>query len=315
MDKVEILKRVGDISQICNALQRRAISGKDDGNIYIDVFTGSGLVFSVVQNRALDISSASYKGKAISFISKNTVVSPYLFEEKNERFYRNFFGGLLTTCGMTYHGSSSYDDFHYYGTHGRYSNTPAEEVTINKEWINDEYVISIKGNIRDTKLFCENLLLKRTITTKLYSSSIEINDEAINMGFTPCQLIMLYHINVGYPLLDKAAIFNKSLSDVIPRDEEAKKGINDYFRFSDPITGYKEQVFYHENFMEDLIFGEVYNPLINTGLRIEFSRVQLPKLIQWKMLASGDYALGIEPSTNYPEGYISEKKCKQNHIS
>ena len=79
MDKKAILRRVGDISQLCDAKRVRSIGGIDDGVIYINVRTGSGLNFSIVESRGLDISFASYKGKTLSYTSKNKVTSPFLF--------------------------------------------------------------------------------------------------------------------------------------------------------------------------------------------------------------------------------------------
>ena len=38
MDKSELLQRIGDISQLCDAKRYRSISGRDDGNIYIQVY-------------------------------------------------------------------------------------------------------------------------------------------------------------------------------------------------------------------------------------------------------------------------------------
>lgn len=44
------------------------------------------------------------------------------------------------------------------------------------------------------------------------------------------------------------------------------------------------------------------------GMKITFRPSELPILVEWKMISEGDYVLGIEPSTNYPEGFVNEKK-------
>ena len=113
MNKLDTLKHTGNISQICDALMSRIIGGKDDGVIIINVYTGSGLTFTVVPSRGLDIAQASYNGNAISYISNNGIVSPHLYEEANKGFLRNFTGGLLTTCGLTYMGADSTEKGNY----------------------------------------------------------------------------------------------------------------------------------------------------------------------------------------------------------
>jgi len=270
MDKQQYLKNVGDISQICYAKRYRSIGGRDDGVIYIQIQTGSGLSFTIVESRGLDISNAEFKGVNIAFISKNKITSPYLFEEMNQGFERSFYGGLLSTCGMSYHGAKSQDDNQYRGTHGRYNNTPAEDVSILQEWIDNRYLIRVTGFVRETSLFGESTLLKRTIETELYSSQIMISDEIINQSFHPQPLMLLYHINLGYPLLSENAVFSKSDSTVRPRDHVASDGIEQFHQFSKPIKDFREQVFYHENFVNDLSYGQLYNPDFNLTFRVDF---------------------------------------------
>lgn len=308
MDKIELLKRLGDISQICDVKRVQSMGGLDDGVKYIHVYTGSGLNFDIIESRGLDITNASYKSHNLSYITKNKVTSPYLFEEMNEGFRKSFFAGLLTTCGLTYNGTASNDNGRYLGTHGRYSVTPAEDVNITKEWIKDDFILTISGIIRETRLFGENILLKRVIQTKLFSKEISITDEIINQSFNKVPLMLLYHFNFGYPLLDEASNFTKSTSTIRARDIYASKGLDSFSTFSKPIPNFREQVFYHENFKESNCFGEIFNPIINLGVKISFLKEELPMLIQWKMISEGDYVLGIEPATNPPEGYASEKE-------
>jgi uncharacterized protein YdiU (UPF0061 family) len=74
--KFELMKRIGDISQVAGAKEYLLTSGKADGVKAIDVKTGTGLSFTVLPSRGLDIAWADYKGQAIAFISKTGVVAP-----------------------------------------------------------------------------------------------------------------------------------------------------------------------------------------------------------------------------------------------
>src|SRR5659263_67174 len=90
----EFMKFIGDISQVADAREGRLTSGKADGMKVIDVKTGSGLEFSVLPSRGMDISWASFQGKPLSYISKTSVVKPEMYEKDGLSFLRSF------TCGL-----------------------------------------------------------------------------------------------------------------------------------------------------------------------------------------------------------------------
>ena len=80
-------------------------SGSARGMRAIEVKNGSGLSFTVLPDRNMDISYASYKGIPLSFVSKVGEKSPVFYEESD--FLRNFTAGLITTCGITYCGAEN----------------------------------------------------------------------------------------------------------------------------------------------------------------------------------------------------------------
>ena len=64
---------------------------------------------------------------------------PAYFEPEGTRRLRTF-GGLLTTCGLTYAGAPSTDAGEDLGLHGRVS--PARRnVHVDAEWDGDDYVV------------------------------------------------------------------------------------------------------------------------------------------------------------------------------
>jgi hypothetical protein len=44
------------------------------------------------------------------------------------------------------------------------------------------------------------------------------------------------------------------------------------------------------------------------AVELSYSLDTLPVLAHWKSMASGDYALGLEPSNNYTKGRVDERK-------
>lgn len=314
--KPELMKRVGDISQIAGAKPYTLEDGKARGVRAVDVKTGGGLNFTILPDRGMDIAWASYKGLALSFISKTGVVSPAYYEPDGNGFLRSFCAGLLTTCGLTYMGSACVDDGVALGLHGRASNTPAQDVCITNEWEADDFVMKVRGKIRESAVFGENVTLTREITAKLGENKIAINDIVENCGFERQPLMLLYHFNFGYPLLDSCTKLISPTSSVKARDIDAEKGLDNYNEYTDPVHGFSEQVFYHDfnMYASDEVTVSLYNKeLLDSGLcmDLKFNRRQLPYFIEWKQLGEGDYVVGLEPATWYPEGRDQARKRKE----
>jgi hypothetical protein len=311
--KHELMKRIGDISQIAGARQYILSSGKARGINAVDVKTCGGLNFTVLPDRGMDIAWTDFNGMALSFISKTGVVSPAYYDANGNEFLRSFYGGLLTTCGLTYMGASCTDEGEPLGLHGRASNIPAEDVCVTNEWDKDEFIIIVRGKIRESSVFGENITLTREIKTKLGENKITINDRVENCGFESQPLMLLYHFNFGYPLIDEETELRLTENSVMARDKEAHIGIDKFNVFSKPIHKYSEQVFYHDLIPQEdgKVSASLYNK--NLGAKgievyVKFDKTQLPYFIEWKQMGEGDYVVGLEPATWYPEGRSEARK-------
>ncbi|MGE5494843.1 MAG: aldose 1-epimerase family protein [Burkholderiales bacterium] len=315
ISKESLMKRIGDISQVAGVRTYTLREGRAEGVKAVDVRT-QALNFTVLMDRGMDIAWADYKGTPISYISNTGVCSPFLFEEPGKGFLRNFTAGLLTTCGLTSFGAPCRDAGEELGLHGRISNIPAENESVYAEWEGDDYVMRIRGKMRQSRVFGENLTLTREIETRLLSDSLTIRDTVENCGFSVQPLMLLYHINFGYPIVDRDTVLVQSKTNVKARDEEAQKGIDTFNVFSDPVPDYKEQVFYHD--MEPDADGFVTACLFNKnlgenglGAYVRFNKNQLPLMCEWKQVGEGEYVIGLEPGTAYPEGRAQARKDGQ----
>ena len=85
----------------------------------------------------------------------------------------------------------------------------------------------------------ENLLLTRTIRTQLGARGFVLEDRIENRGFEAQPLMMLYHINFGFPLLGPKARVVGPIRETVARDEEARKdkGVDEALVFPDPVQG------------------------------------------------------------------------------
>lgn len=295
--KNEILRRVGDISQICGVRSSILADGRGEGVRTLDVTTGSGLSFSVLPSRGMDIAHASWRGTPFGWISPVGISSPSFFQPEGYGFLRNFTGGLLTTCGMTHASHPCEDEGERLGLHGRVSNIPAEDVSILREWHGDEYRISVSGRVREVSVFGENLVLNRTISTTLGAASLTIADRIENAGFRPSPLMMLYHVNIGWPILSEHARLHAPSAGVIPMDDRACEETDSWSVFGPPQPGYQERVYRHDLHPapDGTVGVAVANERLGLGVFLRYPHRDFPHFIQWKMTGEGEYVLGIEP--------------------
>ncbi|NEW85573.1 MAG: DUF4432 family protein, partial [Mariniphaga sp.] len=100
LTKREMLKYAGDFSQLFGIKEYTLAGGKAKGVKAFDIKTGSGLEFTVLSDRCLDIAGLSFKGINCSYISKTGIVSPEFYDESGIGFLRSFNAGFLTTCGL-----------------------------------------------------------------------------------------------------------------------------------------------------------------------------------------------------------------------
>jgi len=306
---------LSDLSSVAGAVPYTYSDGKADGVRAIGVNTGSGLEFNVIPGRAMDIYNCRYRGIPLYFNSATGMTSPAYYEEPGLRWLRTFFGGLLSTCGITYCGAPGTDGEDELGLHGRIGNSGAENVCISERWIEDEYFITLSGRMREASVMGENITLTRTISTSLGAKSIKIEDVIENQGFTPQPLMMLYHFNFGFPLLSETSRIVAPIVSTEPREKQSAEGngVAECQEFSGPVTGYVEKVFFHKLAADskDRTFTALINPDVGgqpLGVVLRYNQKQLPELTEWKMIGEDCYVCGLEPGTVNPVGRAAARK-------
>jgi hypothetical protein len=246
----------------------------------------------------LDIYACRYKGIPLAWASSVGAVHPGYYEPQGLGWLRSFQGGLLVTCGLDHFGMPYQDTDQEFGLHGRVSNSPAQYVNQRACWAEDDYELEVTGQVRQTRVFGENLVLQRRIATRLGSNTIRIEDIVTNEGLALNPHMILYHFNLGFPLVSEETRLHLEAEETVPRNEDAAVGIADWKNLQPPTAGYREQVFQHVPVAdaEGKVRVEVENPIIGVGLRFTYDKSSLPYLVQWKMMGEGTYVLGIEPA-------------------
>lgn len=310
-DPADLRARVGDLAQLAGATRLVLADGPESGVDAVEVRTGAGLRFLVLASRGLDIADAEYDGLPLAWRSQTGRVHPARYDPRGTGWLRGFYGGLMVTCGYSTVGAPSVDEGREWGQHGRASYLPAEQVSIEQGWTNGSYRIAVRGVMREAAVFGEFLVVRRTISTALGSRSLRVDDEVTNAAAQPVPLMLLYHVNPGFPLLDDGAEVLSPARRVRPRDAAAAPGVADFVKVHAPVRGYAEQVFYHE--IEPDSDGTAEVALVNRGLRgglgltVRYDARALPRFIQWKMLGEGTYVMGLEPANCLVEGRAAER--------
>jgi hypothetical protein len=297
----------GDMSQLAYARRSELVEGNERGAGLIDVFNASGLCFSLLPGRALDIASAHYKGMSLGFRSSTGDVGPAFYEPQGLGWLRGFFGGLLTTCGMTFVGHPEVDaqeENEELGLHGRVSYIPAKQVRGQGVWKNDDYVIEVSGTVREAIVFGTDLLLTRKISTVLGERTVRIHDRIENLAAGASPLMFLYHMNPGFPVLDAGTRF-------LVNSERSTEWINDhevdadtYETVAPPRDESHDDVYVHRPIPDDsgMIEAALVNEAMGLGIGFRFPKSEIPLLTQWQHYSKGTYVTGVEPGNCAPLG-------------
>jgi len=307
--KAELLKYVGQMDQL-GGIKLLELSEGVEKSVRVALVRTGKLNFLVAIDRCMDIVNAEYMGIPLAFISPTGIVAPSFFEPEGLGWLRGFFGGLLTTCGLTYAGAPTIDHGEQLGLHGRISYIPAKLLRSEEYWDGDNYMLVLEGECREAMIFGPNIKLRRRIETILEGKHVRICDRIINCGWERQPLMVIYHFNLGFPILDEGSRLVSTSRIYFPRDEDAKVGAEKFDEFQSPTKGFREKVYIHDLAVDEkgYSYTALINNRLNLGFYIKFQKKDLPRLIEWKMMGEGTYVLGIEPSNCFVMGRAKEKE-------
>jgi hypothetical protein len=251
--------RIGHIDQVALATEKPAL----------DVRVYRGIELRIHPTRGFDIGAAWFRGFPLAWIS---AVGEGGAESADWR--EAWGGGLLTTCGLDNVGAASEG----IGLHGTYTFLAARDVDIVRT--RDEIVCS--ATVDEPR----GLRVERSIMTRMAEGRVEVHDRTTNISDQSVEALLLYHVNLGWPLWDEGARLASDATNVVPRDEDAAPHS---WWVGPPPAAAPERVWQHVAATQ----AEVVNE--DLGLRVTVES-DLPRLWQWIDPAPGTYALGIEPA-------------------
>ena len=307
--KADLIRSVGSMSQIMDAREITLRGGRQDSIKAVEMYNDTGLIFTVLLDKGIDIADTKFCGKSLAWECRNGVVAPQYFENGGLGFLRSFGGGLVTTAGLTHVGDPVTDGDTVLGIHDRIANIAAERYAIEKYWDGEDYYVTLKASARQSCLYYENFVLTRKITLKMGDPAIRVTDTITNEGFVASPFMMLYHINFGYPVVSAETKLYSPAQNVWPLGEDSKKGVGTHDVFQKPTHDYVYECHVHEMPKDK---GPISVALINHdqnfGAYLVYDPAELPTFNEWKMMAEQDYVVALEPGLNYPEGRVSARE-------
>ncbi len=290
---------IGNPLQIRGAEQYILQNGKGDGMHFIYVRNGLGLEVWISTDRCGDISRVNFKGDNIAFFSPCGYVAPQYYDGVKAGFLKSFTAGFFTTCGLWAVGSPCTDDGEELPLHGTVSHIPATVTAIEET----DTALIVKLKITDAVIFGRKLIMERIYTFSYTENTFAVCDNVTNYGDNPSPYMLMYHCNIGYPLLSENSVLRIPNNSITPRDEEAEKYLSTCLLAEKPQPNFKERCYYYDVTEKDGVAkAGIFNHDIDKGVILSWNKENLPCFTQWKMMGKTDYVLGLEPGNCTPDG-------------
>ena len=323
--RLQLAERSGTLSQFAGVRLMTLGDGVERGIRMLEFRTGSGLRFTVLVDRAMDIADCEHKGQAIGWHSPAGFRHPGLHEYEGEGglAWARSFSGLMVTCGLDhilFMNEVPADEYVYspkqtvkHSLHGRVGTIPARLTGYGERWEGDRCILWAEGVVQQSAVFGEDLHLIRRIEADVGGNEIRLSDRVVNHGFYKTPHMYCYHINVGHPVLDEGSRYLAPIADVVwaahAGDDYRRQGVG-YRTMPAPQRDFHEQVWQHELAAdaEGQQAVALVNDRIGLGLEVVTRKDQFPCLYEWQNLQAGQYALGIEPSTHHVLGNLAARE-------
>jgi hypothetical protein len=316
--KRELLRRVGRLEQVAGVRLVTLADGIGRGVRIIEFRTGTGFSFDVLVDRSFDVGRCEIEGMPLNWQSNPGVVAPWYYEHDDWGWFRSWGGGMVVTCGLDHTLGPGDDDataYHqphvrttvHYALHGRVGGLPARLVGCGERWEGDECVLWAEGEVLQSSVYQEHLVLRRRIEARVGESRFTIRDEVENVGHSQTSHMLLYHCNAGFPVVDEGSRVLIPSSHV---RTDYGVPVEGWDTLVGPQPDFTEACFENTTIAEagGTVPVAVVNERLGLGVYQVYRREQLPFHTCWRMLGEDTYGLAMEPGTNRDMGRFDAKK-------
>jgi hypothetical protein len=312
--QADTVTAVGDKDAGCvSSIEKWTIHGGPGDGVDVVELDNGCLKVSVLPTRGMGLWKAHCDGLDLGWLSPvRRPVHPALVRpgDSGGLGWLAGFHELLTRCGLASHGPPAVDpaDDRPVTLHGRIANLPAHQVTAG---IDEDSRIWVRGLVDETALFGPCLRLDSTVSTTPGSNQLSLCETVTNLAGTPTDFELLYHTNIGQPLLEQGARLVAPARRVVPADTHAAAAIDEWNLFGPPTPGFREQCYFLELAADADGQTQVvlHDKQAARGVALGFHIDPLPCFTLWKntVHAADGYVAGIEPSTDLPNTRAFER--------
>jgi hypothetical protein len=302
--------------------KRTLKGGLRDGIDLIEIDNGA-LSYAILPTRGMGLWRGEYHGIPLGW--KSPIHGPVHprnvnIADRGGIGWLQGFDEWLCRCGLAFNGPPGEDVYSdragqtrrdLLTLHGRIANQPAYYVEV-RVGLDPPYELSVTGQVEEGGLFYPHLVLTTTYTTIPGSNRVVIHDQIENRGAQSAQMQLLYHCNIGAPLLEAGSRFAVPVREMAPISARAADGIDTLETYTGPTTGFAEQVYCFDPLADasGRTVAMLYNHKREKAIVLRFSRQQLPCFTVWKNTAALEdgYVTGLEPATNFPNFRAFERE-------
>ena len=296
------------------SIEKRVLhGGRQEGVEVIEVNNGR-LRFTVVPTRGMSIYRVEADDVSLGWDSpvKEMVNPTFINLESREGLgWLDGFNEFLVRCGVEWAGHPGMDEGKLLTLHGRAGNIPASKVVV---VVDDAppHRIRVRGLVVEQTFKFSDLELWTEVSTEPGSSNLRVSDIITNCSDYEREFQIIYHGNLGPPLLEEGSRFSGAVKQVAPFDDNAAEDLEIWAEYLGPTRDYGEQVYLLENHAEKNGFTIVMleNEAGDRGVRIRYNVSELPYFTLWKNTDTlkEEYVTGLEPGTGFPYTRAIERK-------
>ncbi|WP_125100690.1 aldose 1-epimerase family protein [Leucobacter chromiireducens] len=316
LSTAELRRRSGDLAAFAEIREVQRSNGQERGVRSLQIRNAEGLEVEVLIDRAFDIGDVRLRGVPVSWRSGNGYRHPALHEVEAEDglAWLRTLDGFLVSGGLDHAlFGGEYDASHYHyppkqtvrhGLHGRLSSLPARLLSVDENWQENGGVLRVQGEVVQATSFGEHLRLRRTIEVDVFGTGFRIDDVVENLGFERTPHMFLYHINIGWPIVDEESEFHGAVTRHLWQSDSVAAQGAPFDRLVAPTRHFVEQVWEHELAVGD--DGQHRVALLRGdgqfGVELAWDANAMPNFFEWQNLREGQYGVGLEPSTHHVAG-------------
>lgn len=178
---------VGDLRQLASVSRLTLADGPDVGQQLIAVSTGSGLDFQLKEAGSLDIRSLHLRGVPVGWRHPaGDTGNP-----------QHALTGFLVTCGLENVRAPRAG----LPQHGSLALSPVRLLATGEDWQAPRPELFVEGEITQALPDGSVCRILRRISAPIGGTCFRIGDRIENVSAVPAEVMLLYHINFGFPVV------------------------------------------------------------------------------------------------------------------